>query len=193
MQRAGCRVKTRRKPVTIGLDIDNRRTRHAAIHRRARHRGWNVANKARVERHRNNVARAKTWTLALIGGGNFVGNIFAREHCQCLGAGDFHIVIDCRCPHIQSAPENIGEPQNIIHLIGIIRPPRCDNRIVANGGNFFGRNLRVRIRHGKNDWIVSHVAHHFIRHGTFYRQAQKHIGAFQRIGQRACVSVNCMG
>ena len=193
LYRAGGRVKPRFQAVLIGLHIDNRRTRHTAIHGGACHGRRNFADQARVKRHRNNIARAKARALAIIGSGHFIGDIFTRQHGQSLGAGNFHRIINGGGAHIQSAAENIRKAQNIIDLIGIIRASGRHNGIVANGGNFFRCNLRIGIGHGKNNRLIGHGFNHILGHGAFDRQAQKHIRPIHRIGQAARFRVSGMG
>ena len=65
----------------------------------------------------------------MIGGGHFIGNIFARQTCKGLGGGDLHFFVDGPGPHIKGAPEYIGEAQDIVHLVGIVGTAGCHDGI----------------------------------------------------------------
>ena len=39
---------------------------------------------------------------------------------QSLGGGHLHLLIDVRGPHIEGTPEDAGEGQNVVDLVGVI-------------------------------------------------------------------------
>ena len=50
-----------------------------------------------------------------------------------------------------------------------------------------GRDLGVGVGHGEDDRLVGHAADHVLGHRALHREAEEHVGAVQRVGQRARV------
>ena len=75
-------------------------------------------------------------------------------------------MIDPAGPHIQRAAEDIGEAENIIDLIGIVRPARGDDGVGTHGMDLFRRNFRIRIGHGEDQGIGGHRLDHLLGQGT---------------------------
>ena len=94
--------------------------------------------------------------------------------------------------NVQSTTEQIREAQHIVNLVRIIRPPRCHNRILANGVGFFRCNLRIRVRHGENHRIGGHASDHIGRHSTLNRHTDKHVSVIHRLVQSSGFSVGCV-
>ena len=192
VQRAGHRVPARRKLCLVGHHVDNRLAGHACVHRSLRHRCGDNMDQARVERHRDDILAAITRACPLIGRGHLVRNIFTRQISQRMGSRDLHFHVDGRGAHIQRAPEDVGEAQHIVDLVGIVRAAGGHDRVVADGSHFFRRDFRVRIRHGKDDRVWRHRAHHLGGHRALLGQAEEGIGARHRLGQRAPVGLGGM-
>ena len=70
--------------------------------------------------------------------------------------GDLHLHVDRGGAHVERAPENIGEAQNVVDLIGIVRPARRHDDVAAHGMRFLWRDLGIGIGHCKDDRVFAH-------------------------------------
>ena len=129
----------------------------------------------------------------MIGRCHFVRHILPRQFGQRIGGGNFHFVIDGPRPHVQRPPENIGESQNVVDLIGIVRTPRRNDHITAHGMRILRRDFRVRIGHGENDRVLGHALDHFRRERTCHGKPEEHISPLHGIFQRAVIRINGVG
>ena len=91
LQGAGDRIEAGRKLDRICVEIGDMAAGHARIHRRLGDRHRDARNEARIERARDEIARAELQPRAVIGGGDFVGHVLAREAGKRLGGGDLHV------------------------------------------------------------------------------------------------------
>jgi hypothetical protein len=107
--------------------------------------------------------------------------------------GDFHLVIDGAGLNIQSPAEDVGKPQDIVDLIGVVGTPGGDNGVRARGLGLFRLDFRVGVGHGEDDGFCGHGFYHFRRQGTLHRKAQENVGAFYGLGQSARIRIHGMG
>ena len=167
----------------IGLHVDDRAAGDAGVHPGLGDGGRDDVDQPRVEGRRDDVV-APEGQLAAIGHRHLVGHVLAREPRQRLGAGDLHLVVDRAGMDVQRPAEEIGEPQHVVDLVGIIRPPGGHDGVLADGVGFLGGDLGVGVGHGEDDRVRGHRAHHLGRHRPLGRDAQEHVAADHRIGQR---------
>ena len=179
------RVLPRTQAGAIGLHIRNRLLRDARIHRRLGNGGGNNFHKARVERRRNDIIPAKFVHEAAISRRDLFGHSFARQLRQRMCGGNLHRLVDGGRPHIQRAAEQERETQDIVDLIGEIRPARRDNRVRPCGPRYGRRNFGIGVCHRENDRLICHGFHHIGAQGVCRRKPQKHIRANKRFGERA--------
>ena len=192
LQHAGDRIAPRRQLRLIGLHVGDGFTRHACLHRGFGDGDRNDMDKARVERHGNDIVAAKARARALIGGSDLVGHILARQGGKRVGGGDLHFHVDGGGAHIQRAAENIGKAQNIIDLVGVVRTACRHNHVVAHGLRVFRCNFRVGIGHGENDRVFGHALDHGRGQRALGGEAKENISALHRLFQRAQRRVNRM-
>ena len=121
-----------------------------------------------IERLGNNVIRAELQIGVTIGPLDGFRDLFPGQVGQRIGGRPFHFFIDSRGFHIQSASENEGKAEHIIHLIGIITAARSDNSIRAGllciGVGYF----RVGVGHAEDDRAGGHSRGHFFGQQPFY-------------------------
>ena len=89
-------------------------------------------DQARIERHRDDVFAPEARPRALIGGGDLVGHVLAGELGQRLGGGDLHLHVDRRRPHVERAAEDVGEAEDVVDLVRIVRAAGRDDHVVAD-------------------------------------------------------------
>ena len=143
-----------------------------------------MGNQTGVKGDRNDIPGTKAQLAPRIGHGHFIGHVLPRQIRNGLRGGHFHGLIDGFGMHIQRPAENVRKAQNVVHLIGVIGPPRGHNGIAADFGHLFGGNFGIGVGHGKNNGIFRHAGNHIPVHGTFRGQTDKHIGALQGLRQR---------
>ena len=92
---------------------------------------------ARIRRGSNGTgmmySRPKRGARALIGGGDFVGHVLARELGQRLRrrrSSSPSLIV--RGAHIERAAEDVGEAEDVVDLVGIVRAAGGDDRVVAD-------------------------------------------------------------
>ena len=95
--------------------------------------------------------------------------------------------------NIQRTAEQIRETKNVIHLIGIITPPRGHDRVRAHLVGFFWRDFWIRICHGENHRVFGHGFDHVLRDRPFCRNTKKNISAAHRVFKAAQVGFHRMG
>ena len=95
----------------------------------------------------------------------------------------FHFVIDGLGPHIHGSAKDEGEPQHIVHLIGVVTPSGGHDDVWPRRLGFIIRDLRIRIGQSKHYGPFGHGGDHFSFHQATSAQAQKNICSFQGIRQ----------
>ncbi len=149
-------------------------------------------DQTRVKWRWNDVIATKG-QFAPIGHCHFVRNIFAGQFRQGVGTRNFHFIVNCACVNVQCTTEQIGEPQNVVHLVRVITPTRRNNRIGAHFVCFFWGDFGIWVSHRKNHGVVRHGFHHVLCHSPFGRHAKKDIGTLHRLVQCAQICFDCMG
>ena len=66
-----------------------------------------------------------------------------RDRAAC---GELHCLVDARGPNIESAAKNIGEAEDVVHLIGEIGPPRANQGVRPRRGCGARLDFSARIR-----------------------------------------------
>src|SRR5690606_17811432 len=83
------------------------------------------------------------------------------------------------------APEQIGEGQDVVDLVDVVRTARRHDGVRTHGFDVFGRDFGVRIGHGEDDRIGRHGGDHLLGDRALGRQAQHDVGADHGVGQCA--------
>ena len=117
--------------------------------------------------------------------GDFLRHPFARQLRDRVGGGDLHRVVDAGRADVQGAAEDEREAEHVVDLVRIIRAAGRDDRIGARGHREFGADLRLGVGHREDDRRGGHVLDHLRRERSCRGEPQEHVGADQRLGQRA--------
>ena len=193
LQRGGGRIQPASQLLAVAVLVDDKFARDAAFHGGRGNGVGHRLDQARIERHRDDIVRAVTQTAAGIGRVHLVRHILPRQLGQRFGGGDLHRVVDGRCPDIERAPEDVGEAQHIVDLVLVVGPAGCDDGVGADRLDFLGRDFRVRIGQREDDGPGAHPLDHIPGECALDRQADRHVGAVERVFERARFGDRRMG
>ena len=191
-QRRGDWIASGRQFAGIGVHIGHFAPGNAAFDRRLGDCHRNGGDQPRVEWYGDDVLRTEARPCALISGDDVVGNVLAGETRQRADGCDLHLVIDGGGAHVERAAEDIGEAEDVVDLVRIVRAPCRHDGVVADAGDFFRRDFRIWIGHGEDDRPVGHGADHLLGEGILLREAEHDVGALHRFGERALVGLDRM-
>ena len=125
--------------------------------------------------------------------GDLLRHSLARELRQRIGGGYLHRLVDCGRTDVKRATKQEREAQDIIDLIRKIRPAGGDDCIGPCRAGNRRRYLRVGVGHSENDWLGRHRLYHIGAKCIGRRQAQKHIGTDNCLGQIASLGLGGVG
>ena len=100
-------------------------------------------------------------------------------------AGDLHLVVDGLGPDIERAAEDVGEAEDVVHLVGIVAAAGGDDGVVAHGGDVLRRDLRVGVGERQDQRLGRHLGDHLLLEHAAGRQAEEDVGALDHLGQAA--------
>ena len=89
-----------------------------------------------------------------------IGYVFFGKGCQGARGRHFHFHVDGAGAHVQGAAEDEREAQDVVDLVGVIAAACAKDHVAARVLHIFVRDLRVRVRHGEDDGVARHAAHH---------------------------------
>ncbi len=184
LQHAGGRVAARAQLRDIGFHVHDRAARDAGVHGGLGDRRRHEGDQPRIERHRDDVVRAELRSRAICGR-DLVGHVLARERGERVGGRDLHLHVDGGRAHVEGAAEDVGEAEHIVDLIRVVGSPGGHDGVAAHLGHLLRRNLRIGIGHGEDDRLVRHGLDHLLGHRALDGEAEEHVGADERLGERA--------
>ena len=177
------------QPLAIGIEVGDGPRRHAAVHRRLGHRRRHAQDQARVERCGDQRILAEQPRLAAIGPGHHVGRRFAGEACDGVHRRLLHRLVDGGGAYVQRTPEDIGEAENIVHLVRIVRPPGADHRVGPDRHSLLRHDLRVGVGECEDQRVLRHLLQQLRLQHAARRKPEEDVGAGDHISQRARVRV----
>ena len=90
---------------------------------------------------------------------------------------NLHRLVYASGPHIQRATEQEGETQDIVDLIGEIRPASRDNCVGTGSARNWRGDFGVGVCHRKDDRLIRHGFHHIGRQDIGTGKPQKYVSA----------------
>src|SRR5256886_5566724 len=116
----------------------------------------------------------------------FVEALLLRDKREFLRGRDAHLVRDGPRPHVQGAPEDAGESERVVHLIGEIGSARRDDPCPGLG-RLPGPDLGDRVRDHEEDRVIGHGCHPlFLNHtGPRLRRRDDDVDSLHRLGDAA--------
>ena len=104
---------------------------------------------------------------------------------------DLHFTRNRARADVQRTTENEWETQHIVHLIGVIRASRRDNRVWTNLFDQFRQNFGRWIGQSKNQWVFCHFFDHLLFEHATRRQTEENVRAFDGFRQSALFCFLC--
>ena len=123
-----------------------------------------MRQQSRIERRWDDVLRPKARPPPMERGRHLVGHFLTRKIGKSLSRRDFHRLVDRRGLNIERAPEDERETQDVVDLVGIVRPAGRHDRIVADGGDVLRRDLGIGVCHREDDRPLGHRRDHLTGH-----------------------------
>ncbi len=127
--------------LVIGVEIGDGPGGDAGVHGRLGHRRGDAQDEARIERRRNDAVRTEGAGLAAIGAGDHVGGRLAGERGDGFHRRHLHLGIDVGGTHIQRAAEDVGEAEDVVHLVREVRTAGADHGVGPHGAGLFRHDL----------------------------------------------------
>ena len=105
--------------------------------------------------------------------------------CRLTGRRLLHLLVDLAGIDIQRAPEDEWEAEDVVNLIRVIAAASRNQGVGPGFAGQFRHDLRVGVGQRENDRVGSHPLEVLWLQHVGRRQAEEHIGAFNRVHQRA--------
>ena len=102
---------------------------------------------------------------------------------------NFHLIGDGGGAAVQCPTEDVGEAQDVVHLVRIVRTARGHDDVVAHAVRELGRDLGVGVRQREDHRALGHGGHHLGLEHVAGRQAQEHVRPHHHLGQLARVGL----
>ena len=126
-----------------------------------------------------------------IGAQHGIRHVLLGERSQGMGGGQLHLFVDRPGANVQRAAENERESEDVIHLVGIIRPSRGHDDVLAGRTRLVISDLGIRIGHGEGNRVVGHGADHVLGDAVGHRKPHKDVRADEGVGERPLVGFPC--
>mmetsp|Transcript_6694 Transcript_6694/g.28042 ORF Transcript_6694/g.28042 Transcript_6694/m.28042 type:complete len:406 (-) Transcript_6694:2611-3828(-) len=146
--------------LAIGGQVGHRARGHAVGRRGRRHSGCDAQDQPRIEGLGDQIVRAEGQLLAGVGGGHFVRGLGLGQRGDLAHAGQLHALGDLGRAAVQRAAEDVGEAQDVVDLVGIVRPAGGHDAVRPHGLGQLGPDLGLGVGQGQDDGLVGHVADH---------------------------------
>jgi hypothetical protein len=160
---------------------------HARIECSLGHRRGDFHHQARVKWLGDQVLWAKRQGLAHIGGCHDFALLGLRQLGNRVHGRDFHLQRDGGGAAVQRTPEDVGEAQDVVDLVGVVGAAGGHDGVVAHGFDVFGVDLGVGVGQRKNQRLGGHGLDHVLLEHTTGRQTQEHVGTGNHFAQRAVI------
>ena len=171
--------------LAVGVQIGDGAQRHAAALRRLGHGRGDLHHQPRIERLGDQVLGPERQLLPRVGRSHHLALLGLRQLGDRMHRGDLHLIGDGGGPAVQRSAEDVGEAQDVVDLVGIVGAAGGHDGVVAHGLDLFGQDLGRGVGQRQNEGLGGHAGHHVGLEHAPGRQAQKHVGAFDHLGQRA--------
>ncbi len=187
MQPARDRIETRFQTRDVGFHVDDRIACNARIHGGLGNGCRDVRQQSRIERRRDDVARAEGRPFAVKGGRDLIGYLGARQLGDGFGGRDLHGVVDRRRLDVERAAENEGEAEHVIDLIGIVGAPGRHDGIGADRFHVLRLDLGIGVGHREDQRLFRHARDKLARQHAGGGEAEEDIGTIDDVGERSCL------
>ncbi len=166
MQRTGeLRLLTQHltQMILVSIPIGDFAAGHTTIDSSFGHSGRHLGDQTGIDGLRNEVFRTELQVIDMIHLVHNVGHRLLSQICDSPDGGQLHLLIDCLRMHVKRTTEDVGEANDIINLVGVIRAAGRHQNVGAGSSSILVRDLRHRIGQREDDRHVSHRADHILR------------------------------
>ena len=109
--------------------------------------------------------------------------LFIQGFRNRVGCSEFHFFGDCFCSAIKCPPKDPRKAKYIVDLVRVITSTRCNH--CSNRPGILRKNLRIGIRHGKDDSVLLHISDVFSIQDIRCGNPDKNICTFENLFQRS--------
>ena len=156
------------------------------FHGRSCDRGRNAQDQPRIERARDQRARAKPLRFTAVeAGGDRIDRRIARELGDGIDRGLLHLLIDRGGADVERAAEDEGKAQDVVDLVREVRAPGADHRVGPRFARFVRHDLRVWIGQRHDQRMIRHRLDHLGLQHVGRGDAQENVCAADHLSQRA--------
>ncbi len=156
----------------------------AAPHRGFGDGGRDPAQRALVHGLGDDVLGPVLDRLVAVRDEHVVADALSRESGERVGGGELHLLVDVRSGHVEGAAEEVGEPQDVVHLVGEVGPAGADDRVGTRRARLLVADLRVGVGEREDDGFVGHRLQHLGGHDVPGGEADEHVGVHDHVCQR---------
>ena len=138
-----------------------------------------------IERLGNDVVATVAEDLAAVRRADAFGHVLPGEIRESARGGELHLVVDRLGAHVESAAEDPGKAEHVVHLVRVVAAPRRHDDVAAGRLGFFGEDLRDRIREREEDGVRRQRRDHLLRDHALCGQADDHVGPLEHLRKGA--------
>ena len=148
-----------------------------------------MQDQARIERLGNDIVGPEAGQRAAIGAGHHIAGFGAGQRRDRFDRRHLHRLVDGGGVHVQRAPEDKGEAQDIVDLVDIVGTAGGDDGVGPRRLGHFRQDFRIGIGQRQDQRLWRHLRQPFGLQHIGRRQAQEHVGAGQHFAQGARVGL----
>ena len=167
----------------VGVEVGDRGPGKSLVNRSLGHSGSNRPKDSRIERLGDEVLGPEGKPIHVIGTQHRIRDGFSGEVGQTPGGGDFHPLRNTPGPHVESAPKNGGEAENIVDLIRIVASTGGHDDIISGCLGIGVRDFGIGVGEGEHNGPVSHGPNHFLGDYPGDRNAHEGVCAHHGIAE----------
>ena len=169
----------------VGQPVGDGFLSHPALHGRTGNGRRHRVDQAGIEGLGNQIGGAKCKVALAVGQVDHFGDGFLSETGDGVYRRQLHGFVDFGGPHVQCSPEDKGEAQHVVHLIGIVGPAGRHDDVLAGRHGCSVINLGIGIGQGENDGILAHAPDHVWAEDVSFGETHKDVGVLEGFLQGA--------
>ncbi len=170
--------------IFVGLEVESP-ARDAALHRRLGDGGRLANQHPVVERLGNQILGPEVEPAQPVGLHHRVGHVLLGQLGQRSSRRQLHLLVDARGAHVQRAAEDERKAEDVVHLVGVVGPAGRHQHVAPRFECVLVGDLGIGVGHGEDDRLIGHRADHLLSEAAGHREADKDVGADQRLLQGA--------
>ena len=147
--------------VDIGREVADRAGGDATLASGFRNCRGNAQNEPRVKGRGDQEIRPEHRRFARIGARGDIGRFLARQRSDGPHGSHLHFLVDRAGATIECPPENIGEAQHVVDLVGEVGTAGADHRVGTRCPRNLGHDLGRRIGKRQDERLRRHQMEQF--------------------------------